>query len=515
MARQARIPDTQPQSEADIRVDILNTLLTCPHRDVAGLIKIHQDMAKLDPLFYAHLGIWAQANTEVRDHKELFCASMFIFDNEFPEVREAAYCLLQNFPPYQINRIIDHIKGKTVIAGDKTKSYDQRFGKNLPRVFRSALIAYLRKREENRDWFDKAAIRDRKALTSLYARGRIGPGTDHVRGVLFPDDSNEPDKDSLFAKTRSVIEESDSTKQAELIVELKIPFPVAIGMVNEVTPTILIALINNMTGPELLANLNSIKSKGAFKNTEVKKLVSSKMKKAGKNKKVDALKASKVASQVKDLDDETRADLESVSDERVRSIQIHRSTALFIDKSASMDRAIEVAKEIGAAISGACTGDFFCYAFDRNAIPINCDSARLSEWTHAMRGIRAQGGTAIGAPLSVMNTGKQIVEQIVIISDFDERNAPRFFDEYDRYAQAMEIRPYVVMVTVPGFYSSYWNPFSKELERRKIEHDMYDASSNKIDYYSLPTLLRFLTRKSKFELVQEIFATPLPTKANL
>jgi uncharacterized protein YjaG (DUF416 family) len=49
------IPPAAPVVEGDIRVRVLNSFMTCPHRDTDVLKKIHEDIRDNDPLFYAHL----------------------------------------------------------------------------------------------------------------------------------------------------------------------------------------------------------------------------------------------------------------------------------------------------------------------------------------------------------------------------------------------------------------------------------------------------------------------------
>ena len=61
-----------PQAfERDLRLDILNSLLTTPHRQLEKVAELHNEMAQLDPLFYGHLAVWYQHNGDVRDHKEV------------------------------------------------------------------------------------------------------------------------------------------------------------------------------------------------------------------------------------------------------------------------------------------------------------------------------------------------------------------------------------------------------------------------------------------------------------
>jgi len=501
---------TTNTNENDIRVTILDSLLTCPHRDVENLVDLHSRMSEMDPIFYAHLGVWSQENTSIRDHKELFIARLFLSD--FPEHREAAYVLMQDLPPYQIDNVVDHIKGRTVIA--KTgKVYQKRFGHNLPRTFKSAVERYLRTREADRDWFDAAALRDRKSLKSLYCRCRIAPGNDHVRAVLF--EEGIPEADSKFAKFKEISKEQDPTKQAEMIVECKIPFPIAIGLVKTITPAVFVALINNMTPQELLVNLKTLNERGAFNNPDLKKLIDEKVKLAGKSTKVDALKASQAVKNVKGLSETVQTEIKNITDKRLESFKITRPTALFIDKSGSMTQAIEVSKHIASLVSARCLANFYCYAFDRNAFKIECNSPNLSDWEQATKGIVANGGTAIGAPLLSMIRNEERVEQIIIVSDFDEQNAPYFVESFKAYAAKFATKPTVVMVKVGNCWPSRYEDFINKMKQERIEHDVYNIDQNKVDYYSLPNLLTFLTRKSKFEMVQEILEVALPKKENL
>src|SRR5262249_41653465 len=59
-------------TEQDLRLGILNTLLTTPHRKLDQIWPIHQEMAQKDPRFYVRLAAWYSDHGDVRDHKEMF-----------------------------------------------------------------------------------------------------------------------------------------------------------------------------------------------------------------------------------------------------------------------------------------------------------------------------------------------------------------------------------------------------------------------------------------------------------
>src|SRR5947199_311180 len=47
--------------EYDLRLDMLNSLLTTPHRQLEQVAEIHQEMVRKDPRFYGHPGTRADA----------------------------------------------------------------------------------------------------------------------------------------------------------------------------------------------------------------------------------------------------------------------------------------------------------------------------------------------------------------------------------------------------------------------------------------------------------------------
>ena len=51
-------------SEKDLRLEIFNTLLTTPHRDLDKVFPVHRQMCELDPLFYVRLGAWYKSDVE-------------------------------------------------------------------------------------------------------------------------------------------------------------------------------------------------------------------------------------------------------------------------------------------------------------------------------------------------------------------------------------------------------------------------------------------------------------------
>ncbi len=64
--------------EHDLRLEILNTLLTTPHRELEQIWPVHRKLAEQDPRFYVRLAAWYHDHGDVRDHKEMFIITLVL-----------------------------------------------------------------------------------------------------------------------------------------------------------------------------------------------------------------------------------------------------------------------------------------------------------------------------------------------------------------------------------------------------------------------------------------------------
>jgi hypothetical protein len=472
-------------SERDLRLELLNSLLTTPHRKLEQVAEQHKSMVERDPIFYGHLAVWYQLNGEVRDHKEVFAANLLA--SRIEDHRSAGFVLVQEFPPYEVARIIDFMK--------------KQLGR-VPRSARTAVARYLRRREADPVFFDRAAARARKSMKHLYSTLHIKPGK-RADAVLFKD---LPPEDSLAFAIKRLAKASTPLEQAGIIVDFSIPYTVAVGALKKLTPTVLVALINAMSPQEVINSLKALKSRGAFDHAEVKSLIDEKLARAATNDRVSAFKA-RVAADVAELDEATRARLDRVADQQVRKRgRITRPTALFVDKSGSMESAIEVGKHIAATVSGITEAELFVYAFDSLAYPVAAKRNDLAGWEKAFEQIFPHGSTSVGAALETMRLKKQAVGQIIIVTDENENAAPYFCDVFPGYAKQLNASPNVIIVKV-GQHSDY---LEGQLKNRAIAFDVLTFEG---DYYSIPNLVPLLSRPSRLELLIEILETPLPVRA--
>lgn len=471
-------------AERDLRLELLNSLLTTPHRELSKVAELHKLMVELDPIFYGHLAVWYQYHGDVRDHKEVFVGNLL--NSNLTEHRDAGFMMLQEFPPYQVARIVDFMK-----------QHQQK----LPRSTRTAVKRYLQSREKNAEFFDRAAMRGRKAMKHLYASLHIKPSA-RANAVLFKD---APPEDSLAFAVKQLAKAETAETQTMLIADYKIPYTIAVGALKQLTPDVVLALVNTMSPQEVINNLQSLQKRGAMEDAEVKTLIDKKLAEATTSNRVSAFKAKK-AAEVANVDEATIAQLEKVVDQQVKQKgKITKSTALFVDKSPSMTEALEVGKQIAALISGVTEAELFVYAFDNKSYPVTAQGKQLSDWEKAFCHLFPAGMTSIGVALEEMRLKQQAVEQIIIVTDEGENTHPYFNNVYPRYCEELKVNPNVIIVKV----GNHCNYLEQQLQQSQVTFDTVTFAG---DYYSLPNLVPLLSRPSRLELLMEILETQLPVR---
>lgn len=487
--------NTQFASEQDYRLAMLNTLLRTPHRDVSAAVPLFKEVHERDPLFFGRLAAWYFDNGSVHDLKQLFIA-ILATSNFSDDYREAGLAMLEKLPPYQVERVVGFVKGRQVKG-----AYTAGVANTVPRSMRTAVANYLHDRERNQEAFDNVVMHARKPLKSLYASLRIKPG-EYAQRVLF---DNDPPEGSRLHVLKQLAKTEDPVEQARLIVTNKIPYRVAVSTITNMTPAVLVALVDSMTPQEVINNLSSLEKRGAMES--MRKLIESKLEAAKNDKRVSALKT-REALKAANLDEDMVAKVQAVGDVQIKNkARIKRPTAIFVDKSGSMEVAIEVGKQIAAVVAPVCEAGLFIYAFDTMAYEIRYAGVNLSDFEKAFKGIKAGGGTSCGVALEYMRRAKQLVEQIIIITDQEENTAPYLHSALAEYAKDMGSVPEVFIVNVGRYVRDY-------LEKSLIQNGYaVDTFTFNGDYYSLPSLLPMLAGGTRVELLMDIMQYPLPKRA--
>lgn len=508
-------------TEEDVRKTILNSFMTCPHRDTGDLKKIHEEMRQKDPVFYSHLAAWYKKNGELRDHNEVFTA--MLLTDPYLENREVGLALFQQHAVFMKVKILTFLKGKKITLRTKTgkkikgksgklideiKNTEKKVGleKTIPSSFKTEIIRYLRWLEADNERFDAVALRNFNDLKTLYAaKGLQIKPSQRAKEILF---ENKIPEDSKLTILKRISQAKSPEEAAHLIVENKIAYVTAIGLISKITPSILIALINNMTPQEIITNMASLEEKGVMDNPGTKQLVMDKLKTAKKAKNVSTLKSKTAQKTGRIKNEEVIAQLDEIADEQVKKSGVIKiPTGILVDRSGSMNDAITVGKQTAAMVSGATTADLHVVAFDTMAQAIKAENKTMTAWEKAFAPIRSGGGTSIGCALEFFLRYNLYVEQFIIITDEDERNSPRFVDVFPAYVQKMKVVPHIIIIRIGSLNRL---ALSTDLKAASIEYDVYEPKST--DYYSLPGLIPLLSRKSKLDLVYEIMDFPLPQR---
>lgn len=570
-------------SESDVSVheQMIRTLLKTPHRNYDETLDIHRKQFQVDPNFYAKLAFWSVGlgNNSVRDVNEIFIA--ILFNSSFDEHKELAYVLLQNLPPYQVERVGNLFTGHDEIV--KHRSYeppiDTRFGvKSIPAkygkshhdvnlrekqipaktvkvckklrellekqgikfsgneftvsslrvshpylnnrhfkgMFRRAINSYLQLRENNPSMMEGALIRSKKSIKKLYAKSNRLPLNDEnswINKFLFKNEA--PVGTRLFA-LKKLAASKDPTEQSAIIIDNKIPYPVAASVISNMTPSVMVSLIEVMSSSELLSNLSSLQKRGAMDNADIKKLIENKLTKAKKEKgRLDAMKGAMAVNSVKNLDDSIKEAAIAVTDSQMkRHGKIRARTAIAIDKSGSMTNAIELGKMVAAAIAQSCTENNtpIVYLFDSQPVLISWKSSdgditNKSSWDKKLKMFSASGGTVPGSVVKSLISQKTQVDQILLITDEEENfGAVPFSSSMKDYEKTFGYMPSVVIVRL----GKSLNVIEKSCKTAGVQVDVLPVTN--IDSFSIPNLVQLLSRKTMFDLVQEILNLDLPTK---
>jgi hypothetical protein len=487
---------------------ILNSIVKTPHRALEDIYPIHKQAMEQDPIFYRQLGAWYASRGDIRDHQEMF--ALCLSRSEFDGHKDVGLALLRELPPHQIVRVVEFIVGtdrkvydrksdgkrKTTTVTRKHVGLDT----NLQNAMKREIERYLRERERDDDWFDSAVLRSRRNILSLYITCRIKP-SERAQKVLF---DREYPENSKIGVMKAIQNAQTPADKAKLIIENKVPFQIAVSLIDQMTPTILLSLIEGMSDQDLINSMGMLKRRGAFENPDLRQVITARLDRAKKSKGVSATKAA-VAAKAAGVDEEAVKKLEEVGDAQIRRFSIKSPAAVLIDKSSSMSSAIEVGKQIAAAISGATESDLFVYAMDTIAYPIASAGRTMSDWDKAMKGIHATGGTSLGCGIASMTRNRQRAELFILISDQEEVSAPLFLIELKKYIQATGITPHVSFVRV----GKALDQVERQLKNEGIEFDTYTFNG---DYTSIPALVKAISKGKKFDLLTEIMEFPLPSR---
>lgn len=478
--------DDVPALERGVRGRLLDSFLQSTHGKNAALAPLHLEALDKDPILYGHLARWYQVNGSVRDHHELFASHLLA--SAFPEHRDQGIVLMQYLRPYQVARVV---------------RYSKEVLHRSTRALRTAVRVFLQRREAWPAWFDECVIRDRRSLKYLYATLHVRPD-ERSEAVLFQD--RPPAEGRVAAVRRLASLAHDPAAQARLIMGQRIQFTTALGAVRQFTPAVLYALASVMTPQQVINHMKFFEARGVLQDVRFRALVEEKLRHGRRDSRVSDFKSMVALSQV-NADESLARELLALTSDRIKQRgAIEVPTALLVDKSGSMQECIEIGKLLAVVCSTITTAPLYVNAFDTSSFEVKSEGTDLASWTRAFRGIRADGGTSIGAGLTRL--AQRELRQIVVISDGEENSSPFFRSVLDDYEKAHGGTPVrVVLIKVGGHGET---TFEQSMRGRDFTVTHFDG-----DYYNLPNLVPMLCSGAGQRLVQEVLDLPLYTRDDL
>ena len=410
---------------------IVNELIRIGHGDYSIYLDTGLKAIKTEPELFAHLIAWNWKKGQVRDSKAAFPV-IALRGEEDAELYENAVAHLMLLDPRNLVKAVQFHKSMshsgTVTTPDKRYKDGVRKKNIIGNVskggsgtmLKHAVKRYIRIREQNRGWWNKTALQHKKSLKALYALFHIKPAK-FAQELLF---EGKIHPGTVFDAVKQ-LKNMTPIEAAGTILNFKIPFLVAKdavpGLANK--PEITLALIERMSGNELIGNTNMLKRLGVFTSPHLKAAYDKAMERASKDKKVSTLKATKAKKVV--TDKTAKAKLKKIQDEQLDKLGgIDGDWLILADKSGSMSIAIEMARQVAALIAQQVKGSITLVFFDGNAQSYDVTNKDLDEITEITKRVYAGGCTSIGVGLDYIMQKGTIVNGIVICSDGGEFPAP-------------------------------------------------------------------------------------------
>lgn len=510
---------------SEVSVDkkaLISQILKSPHGKLAEYLPVCLKAAVQDPEFFAHITAYNHVKGQVRDAKvalpviALMAERTVAHADALLPYAENALAHLADLRPREFLRALEFAKDiKAPI-----------------RLLRRLTERYLVDLEGDRSTWNRTALQHRRTLKALYAKwaftapGRAKNKADwlYEKQVLF----GTPPAGSVFQKL-AMLKNLAPEEIAGTIQKHQIPFLIARGALAEKAkdPDVVLALMKRMTSTELVSNMKWLESVGVKTNAALRSQLEESLGKAGASKKLAAtLKTTKAAEALAD-DEKLAGKLHVLQEKQVEKIaSIEGDWLVLGDKSGSMKKAIESAKQIASVLARLVKGKVHLVFFDTEPRYFDMTGKTLEEIQALTRSIYAANGTSIGCGLEYLRERRIEVDGVAIVSDGCENVAPTFASAYGIYAKVFDCRPTVYFYqTETSFPLQALTAYGRQnyLDEAKRQIDVFRRScaaaeidlqtfdlTGGTDYYALPNLAQTM-RVQRYSLVDEIFGVKLRT----
>ena len=476
---------------------MLSSLMGVDHRDYAKTVAQLQMAMMADPDLIARFCVHLlTGGTEIRDQQDAAVIALLQASAEFPEYRVAGRLLMGGWGVYDIAEPYAGMRGLPPYRLLRVAKYIDASDTKVPRLLKRIMTDYIRSLEAGKvENFDRILLLNRNAIRWAYKRFHVRPN-ERAQAILFDDN---PPVDSMFAAIKEIAKAKSAAKKARLIVKHKIPYRIASSLIPKMTPAAGISLIDAMSPTEALNSRAWVERSGILTNAEVKKLY------LGKVSQAQASLASadhRVSAQ--GADEEVQAVVDAAKQTAVDKMErIEGNVLLMVDKSGSMDEAIETAILFGVRIAPLCDGDLMVVAHDTygRILEVDGDRGMLETWKGVFRGIRAGGGTNYQRGFEVALEAGFMPDKLVLLADGGENSGD--------LAHAIQLYPqplHTVMIHLNG----QPDVLSQRIEGLGIEYDKFEYSG---DYYLFDQIIAMLGGPRAKSLVERVLEVQLPKEA--
>lgn len=487
------------------RSRLLGTLLKVKHRKLSGYVDDVLPAAKSDPELFAHLIAWNELHGKIRDTKVAFpILALRSAAMEDRELTENAMSHLALLGPRELSRAYQFNKELSRMAVDEVGTI--RNGQR--RLLQDVLQGYLLQREASKNWWTAAVIRNRKAMKDLYAVSHLKPSF-RAQRVLF---DRIYASDLVFDGIKK-LRHMKTLEAGGFILRNKIPFTVAAGAgVKLDDPTILLALVQSMTGNELITAAAQLSKLKSFKVGAVQEAYKEAVGKVSKDKRVSVGKVSRAIEAVEITPDSATSDLVRLKEKAAQAAgSIKGDWVILADRSSSMEKAVEASKEIASLLAHRVENTVHLIFFNDAPRAFDVTGKTLDEIQHETRHIRADGTTSIGCGLSWMRDHNFCVDGIILVSDGGENHPPFFHDEY----KWLDNKPALIYLKLNSALDVHYRQspgwtaraFATHLKTHGISFQEWDLE-NGVDMYALENIVRVI-KPGTYGLLDEVLDTPL------
>lgn len=478
------------------RNTIIAELSRSTHGDLKDYMPLGRQAANEQPEFFAHLIAWNQLKGQVRDSKVALPLIGLTSQKYAPEFIENSFAHLTLLNPRELLKAFHFMLDEKIPLRTTAK-----------KIMRTSLL----QRERNWPKWERTMLQHRSVLRTLFSLLHLNPEDPRTRACLFGAINVDgkkvrvPYPEGGLFELVSHLKNMPPLEAAGSIMQKKIPFLIALGALGDKakTPDLVLALIKSMTATELVTNTKMLEDLGVKTDPALRGAFQEALAKASTST-ANVLKTTRAIENIED--EELQDNLRGLQKKQIAKLGgVDGDWLVLGDRSPSMEKSVELAKEIAATLTGMVKGKVTLTYFDSYPQSFDVTGLALDEIKKKTKHVSAGGGgTSIGCGLQKLMDEKTIVDAIAIISDGGENTSPLFHSVYARYAQFADKEVPVYLYLVPGD-----NPnLVQSMKLAGIDMQVFDLRGQKPDFYSLPNLVSTM-RTNRYSLSDEILSTRL------